>query len=747
MKITHRVRRSLAVGAAGAMVLSLLPVGAAFAGVEEICEDAPEADFDDADSIAEAQETYVNCLAAYGITVGDADGDFNPGAGTTRQNMALFIARTLSQAEDGDTDIPVDTDDEFSDIATINPAEARHAINWLESRGLVTGYDDGTFRPGVIVPRGQMATFVVRLLDELGVDIPANPDDAFSDDDGSFHEDAINALAELGIVSGFADGTFRPNIPVSRQQMAAFVIGGAGAVDDAGNWNGEFIEPVEPPVAQLNVSPTSAAVNDFSTASGANANRGARTYTVSGLDADTAYDIALFPAENITVADDGTVTFADTNSNNQADGQGATDAVIEVVNGAATSGDEVFNTSPVNGSITFVVDSTTFDEVIPVVWADETPGTANVLNLVAPTTGNANPKEAAEPFGLGGQKTWIPAEAASSADSFEGEVLFVDKEANFFVLNDTFGTETGTFRYNYEAGDTYQYDTSNTSTMAQFETALSNGDDVRGTYNQTFASTFNLIMDVPGTPTGVTASAIGDLDGDNDNHDVTLTWSAPNPPNGVITSYDLEVYDDDPAVAGCQTGTVVSTTNANNTSRTVNDLANDTYCARARAQSGTGDAGTWSAPAFFTVQKGDADTTAPTIDDLYIETDSVTTSVIDTGDTIHFDFSESMSIDTNAAVFRFTDPDGEIFDVRCADNTCSLATYTPAGSTTAITNGRLVVLLDEAPVKVGGPTPAAGAGVAQVPGTITNLSSHFDDTSGNQVDLAGSADVVIDNEF
>lgn len=255
MKITHRVRRSLAVGAAGAMVLSLLPASASFAGVEEICEDAPEADFDDADSIAEAQELNVNCLAAYGITQGDTSNNFNPGAGTTRQNMALFVARTLSQAEDGDLTIPEDTDDEFSDISNINPPEARHAINWLESRGLVTGYSDGTFRPGVIVPRDQMATFIFRLLEELGVEFDESPENAFEDDDASFHEDSINALASENVIGGFPDGTFRPAIPVSRQQMAGFVIGGAGAVDDAGNWNGQFVEGEEPTPATFTVRP------------------------------------------------------------------------------------------------------------------------------------------------------------------------------------------------------------------------------------------------------------------------------------------------------------------------------------------------------------------------------------------------------------------------------------------------------------------------------------------------------------
>jgi hypothetical protein len=68
-----------------------------------------------------------------------------------------------------------------------------------------------------------MATFLTRVADAIGQPFPAGPD-AFPDDDGNVHEDAIDALAAAGIVLGRADGTVGPDDPVTRDQMASFIV-------------------------------------------------------------------------------------------------------------------------------------------------------------------------------------------------------------------------------------------------------------------------------------------------------------------------------------------------------------------------------------------------------------------------------------------------------------------------------------------------------------------------------------------
>jgi hypothetical protein len=107
----------------------------------------------------------------------------------------------------------------------------------LAERGVTKGCNSaGTlYCPSDSVTRGQMATFIVRSLQERGVPIPENAPDAFEDDDGSTHEANINALAAMGVVKGGTDGRYRPNEPVNRAQMASFLQRGFELTEVEGN--------------------------------------------------------------------------------------------------------------------------------------------------------------------------------------------------------------------------------------------------------------------------------------------------------------------------------------------------------------------------------------------------------------------------------------------------------------------------------------------------------------------------------
>jgi hypothetical protein len=92
------------------------------------------------------------------------------------------------------------------------------AIGAVDVAGIAGGYPDGTYRPDVTVSRGQMATFLQR-----GFDLPDVADVAFSDVGETGHAGAIRAVAGADIAGGFADGTFRAQQPVTRGQMATFL--------------------------------------------------------------------------------------------------------------------------------------------------------------------------------------------------------------------------------------------------------------------------------------------------------------------------------------------------------------------------------------------------------------------------------------------------------------------------------------------------------------------------------------------
>jgi hypothetical protein len=66
-----------------------------------------------------------------------------------------------------------------------------------------------------------MAAFLVRALH-----LPASTVDAFTDDDASVFQDDINALFASGITKGCSETEFCPNDPVTRGQMASFLVRG-----------------------------------------------------------------------------------------------------------------------------------------------------------------------------------------------------------------------------------------------------------------------------------------------------------------------------------------------------------------------------------------------------------------------------------------------------------------------------------------------------------------------------------------
>ena len=112
-------------------------------------------------------------------------------------------------------------------------ASAARAIDCMSDWGVIGGQADGRFVPNGSTTRGQLASMVVRLLERTTRPLPAAGPGAFGDDDGSVHEANIDRLAAAGIVGGTGPGTFAPNAPVSRAQVATIVARTADWVGDA----------------------------------------------------------------------------------------------------------------------------------------------------------------------------------------------------------------------------------------------------------------------------------------------------------------------------------------------------------------------------------------------------------------------------------------------------------------------------------------------------------------------------------
>jgi len=174
----------------------------------------------------------VDCAAFYGIARGVSTTQFLPARSITRGEMASFIARSLRAAG---IELPVPEERIFPDTEGSVHADA---IDVIASVGISLGRSDGTYGPDKRVPRGQMATFLVRTM-QLLTDQTYEADRRwFNDIDGHTHEDAIRIARDLGITTGGSHaGSFDPNLYVSRDQMASFV---ARTLDAAGRQSVQF---------------------------------------------------------------------------------------------------------------------------------------------------------------------------------------------------------------------------------------------------------------------------------------------------------------------------------------------------------------------------------------------------------------------------------------------------------------------------------------------------------------------------
>ncbi|MHB1345071.1 MAG: S-layer homology domain-containing protein [Thermoleophilia bacterium] len=106
----------------------------------------------------------------------------------------------------------------------------RRAIEVLFDAGVLTGFPDGTFRPDNSVTRGQLATMLVRLLGLHTPEPDAQP--PFRDLPAPADDvgaDYVAEAAKAGIAAGFEDGAFRPHDLVTRIQMTRMIVRAAQA--------------------------------------------------------------------------------------------------------------------------------------------------------------------------------------------------------------------------------------------------------------------------------------------------------------------------------------------------------------------------------------------------------------------------------------------------------------------------------------------------------------------------------------
>ncbi len=107
----------------------------------------------------------------------------------------------------------------FSDMAG-KPNEMRNAVGFLYKNGIVNGVDGEHFMPDSRVSRSEVATMLMRLLKIKESDVPCGLTDVKEDD---WYYGIINAAVSQGLITGYDDGTFRGTNAVTRNEFITIV--------------------------------------------------------------------------------------------------------------------------------------------------------------------------------------------------------------------------------------------------------------------------------------------------------------------------------------------------------------------------------------------------------------------------------------------------------------------------------------------------------------------------------------------
>jgi hypothetical protein len=107
---------------------------------------------------------------------------------------------------------------EFTDLD--DGAWYMDGIRWALDRGIMKGVDAGEFAPDTVMSRAMLVTVLYRMEDqpsaEAGADFPDVPE-------GEWYAQAVRWAAASGIVTGYEDGLFGPNDPLTREQLAVIL--------------------------------------------------------------------------------------------------------------------------------------------------------------------------------------------------------------------------------------------------------------------------------------------------------------------------------------------------------------------------------------------------------------------------------------------------------------------------------------------------------------------------------------------
>lgn len=149
----------------------------------------------------------------FAYVVGYSDSTVRPNANISRAEVATIFFRLLkSDIRDGN----LTADNEFSDVS--DGQWHNKAISTMAKLGIVKGRRADRFDPDASITRAEFAAICARFSTK-----PVENSGSFSDISGHWAENEIERAAAFGWISGYPDGTFRPDARITRAEAMTMI--------------------------------------------------------------------------------------------------------------------------------------------------------------------------------------------------------------------------------------------------------------------------------------------------------------------------------------------------------------------------------------------------------------------------------------------------------------------------------------------------------------------------------------------
>ena len=149
----------------------------------------------------------------FAYVVGYSDSTVRPNANISRAEVATIFFRLLkSDIRDGN----LTADNEFSDVS--DGQWHNKAISTMAKLGIVKGRRADSFDPDASITRAEFAAICARFNTK-----PVENSGSFSDISGHWAENEIERAAAFGWISGYPDGTFRPDARITRAEAMTMI--------------------------------------------------------------------------------------------------------------------------------------------------------------------------------------------------------------------------------------------------------------------------------------------------------------------------------------------------------------------------------------------------------------------------------------------------------------------------------------------------------------------------------------------